>query len=175
MSSRARSLASATLLRRKATPRWITSAKSRTVTASGRHSTRRPASANPEAKPGHERRPAHRGHSAGGDLIVTDVARSARRETRSGFAPAEPIRPPPVFVWPPQPMPFVKWFFGYPGYLWPWNSLYAAIAILTWFLLTPDLADMKTFEIGWIATIFGRNLGLIILVAGAWHLRLYVQ
>src|SRR5258708_37978876 len=34
---------------------------------------------------------------------------------------------------------------------------------------------MKTFELGWIAAILARNLGLIILVAGAWHLRLYVQ
>jgi sterol desaturase/sphingolipid hydroxylase (fatty acid hydroxylase superfamily) len=34
---------------------------------------------------------------------------------------------------------------------------------------------MKSFAIGWIAAIFVRNLGLIFLVAGAWHLRLYVQ
>jgi sterol desaturase/sphingolipid hydroxylase (fatty acid hydroxylase superfamily) len=49
------------------------------------------------------------------------------------------------------------------------------IAVLTWLFLTPDFARMKNLEVGWIAIIFARNLGLIFLVAGAWHLRLYVQ
>jgi sterol desaturase/sphingolipid hydroxylase (fatty acid hydroxylase superfamily) len=106
---------------------------------------------------------------------MADIARIGRREARGGFEPPEPIHPPPVFLWPPQPVPFLKWFFGYPGYLWPWNSLYAVTAVLTWVWLTPDLARMKTFELGWVATILVRNFGLIVIVAGAWHLRLYVQ
>jgi sterol desaturase/sphingolipid hydroxylase (fatty acid hydroxylase superfamily) len=93
----------------------------------------------------------------------------------SDWRPAELLRPPPVFVWPPRPRAFLTWLFGFPGYLWPWNMLYAAIATATWLFLTPDLARMKTFALGWIAIVFGRNLGLLVLVVSAWHLRLYVQ
>ena len=61
------------------------------------------------------------------------------------------------------------------GYLWPWNTLYAAMALLTWLFLTPDFAKMSTFAVGWISIIFFRNLMLIALYVSAWHLRLYVR
>ena len=91
------------------------------------------------------------------------------RDKRGDWRPPELLQMPPVFVWPLQPTGFLKWLFGYPGYLWPWNSLYAISAVLTWFFLTPDLDAMKSFDVGWIAVIVARNLGLIFLVAGAWH------
>ena len=83
------------------------------------------------------------------------------KRARSDWEPAELIQTPPVFVWPPQPREFAKWAFGLPGYLWPWNTLFAAIALLTWLFLTPDLERMKTFATDWIAFIFIRNLALI--------------
>lgn len=94
---------------------------------------------------------------------------------RSDWQPPELVQTPPVFVWPPQPLQFLKWAFGFPGYLWPWNTLFAAIALLTWLFLTPDLERMKTFSTDWIAFIFVRNLALIVLFVSPWHLRLYVQ
>jgi len=89
-------------------------------------------------------------------------------------------RPPLLKPLPPYQLPFnpkaaLKWIFGWQGFLFPWNVTYAAIAILTWLFLTPDLAAMQRFELWWIAVIFARNLALIFLVVGAWHLRLYVQ
>src|SRR5579884_4092268 len=73
---------------------------------------------------------------------------------RGGWKPEALLRPPPVFVWPPRPAAFLRWFFGYPGYLWPWNAAYTVIALLTWLYLTPDLARMRSFEPGWIAQLF---------------------
>ena len=34
---------------------------------------------------------------------------------------------------------------------------------------------MKTFEVDWIATIFCRNVGILILVAGGFHLHFYIK
>ena len=77
-------------------------------------------------------------------------------------------------VWPPRLVGTLKWFFGWPGYLWPWNSLILGIALVTWFFLTPPLATMQTFEPGWIALIFGRNLGMMVLYFGGLHLYFYI-
>jgi sterol desaturase/sphingolipid hydroxylase (fatty acid hydroxylase superfamily) len=96
-------------------------------------------------------------------------------ERRSGWQPRELIQTPPVFVWPPRPLGFLKWLFGSDGYLWPWNALFAALALLAWRFATPPLPMMKHAAIGWIALIFARNLVLITLYASAWHWRLYAQ
>jgi sterol desaturase/sphingolipid hydroxylase (fatty acid hydroxylase superfamily) len=91
------------------------------------------------------------------------------------WKPPNALKAPPVFVWPPRPIGFLKFVFGFPGYLWPWNTLFLTIAFLTWRFLTPDLATMKNFSAGWVGIILLRNLFLIVLITSAWHLRLYVQ
>ena len=48
------------------------------------------------------------------------------RKMHAGFwTPKEPVSYGPAFDWPPRPRALLKWFFGFPGYLWPWNVLYA--------------------------------------------------
>ena len=37
----------------------------------------------------------------------------------------------------------------------------------------PDLARMESLELRWIALILGRNLAMMVLYVGAWHLYLY--
>ncbi len=96
------------------------------------------------------------------------------RDKRGDWRPPYLIQLPAPLAWPPQPVAVLKWLFGLPGYLWPWNSLYLAIALVTWFFLTPDLADMRNFELGWIAFILGRNLAMTILFVGAWHGYFYI-
>lgn len=108
------------------------------------------------------------------DAIAGKRAKAKRREKVQDYWPGK-ITPPPLFVWPWRPLVCAKWLFGWPGYLWPWNALYLAIAILTWFWLIPPLAAMRTIEAWWVGQIFLSNIGLIIMVAGAWHLRLYMQ
>ena len=97
------------------------------------------------------------------------------RDARGHWTPTEPIRYPPVFVWPPRPMKFLKWFFGYPGFLFPWNTVFAAIAFGLFFFLTPPMASMRSFAPGWILFLLGRNAILVLLFFGAFHLRLYIQ
>ena len=62
---------------------------------------------------------------------MSDAIQLRKRDRRGEWQPAELPKMPPVFVWPPQPRNFAKWFFGYPGYLWPWNTAYAVVALLT--------------------------------------------
>jgi sterol desaturase/sphingolipid hydroxylase (fatty acid hydroxylase superfamily) len=95
-------------------------------------------------------------------------------EGRDQWKPKKPVSYGPVFDWPPQPKALLKWFFGFPGYLLPWNTLYALLAIVIWTFLTPSLETMRTFAPGWIALVLVRNLALTLLVFGAWHLWLYV-
>jgi sterol desaturase/sphingolipid hydroxylase (fatty acid hydroxylase superfamily) len=95
------------------------------------------------------------------------------RDVRGDWRPRKPLQAPPVFVWPPQPVAFIKWFFGYPGYLFPWNLGYALTAVATWSFLTPDMIRMTHLEFGWISTVFAVNLVLVSAITSLWHLPLY--
>lgn len=97
------------------------------------------------------------------------------RDRRGEWRPDKPIRTPPLVVWPPRPRALLRWLLGWPGYLFPWNATFIAIAVLTWMFLTPDLATMRTLEPGWIALVWLRNIALMVVIYSAWHLRLYVQ
>ena len=48
---------------------------------------------------------------------------------------------PPSRVEPFQPAAFLKWLFGFPGYLWPHNALLIGMSAVTWFFLTPPLPE----------------------------------
>ncbi|NBX07990.1 MAG: sterol desaturase family protein [Proteobacteria bacterium] len=76
--------------------------------------------------------------------------------------------------WPPKPKAILKWFFAFPGYLFPWNVLYALAAIGIWYFLTPPLLHFQTLNLSWFGVILGRNIVLALLVYGSWHIWLYV-
>jgi sterol desaturase/sphingolipid hydroxylase (fatty acid hydroxylase superfamily) len=97
------------------------------------------------------------------------------RNKRGDWKPKKLSEYPPVFVWPARPVAFLKWVFGYPGYLFPWNVIYAAISFLIWRYGLPQMATMKSFSIGWIAFLYVENALLVLLFFGAFHVRLYVQ
>ena len=59
--------------------------------------------------------------------------------------------------------------------MFPWTFIFGLITILTYFFLTPSLETMKTLELSWIAFIFFRNVGIILLWTGFFHLRLKKQ
>ncbi len=102
------------------------------------------------------------------------VQSSNIRNASGEWRPAERIKLPPIYAWPPRPLAVAKWIFGFPGYLWPMNSLTLSITLATWFFLTPELAAMKTFEAWWIAFLLARNLALTLVFFGGLHLYLYV-
>jgi sterol desaturase/sphingolipid hydroxylase (fatty acid hydroxylase superfamily) len=104
-----------------------------------------------------------------------DDNREGRRDEKGYWKPLARIEYPPVFIWPIRPLAILKWLFGYPGHILPWNLLYAVIAFACWRFLTPPLETMKTFGTEWIALLFARNVALAVVFYGAFHLRLYTH
>ena len=96
------------------------------------------------------------------------------RDANGDWRPPYIIEKPIFMTWPLRPAAILKFIFGWPGYLWPWNAFFFAFPLVSWFFLTPALASMQTFEAWWIALILARNLGLTVLLFGAWHLWFYV-
>ena len=104
---------------------------------------------------------------------MTDTAfddRNARGEWR----PANAITLAPINTWPPRPAATLKWLFGFPGYIWPYNAFWLGFAALTWAFLTPDLASMATLELWWVGLLLGRNVAFVTVLFGGLHLYFYV-
>ncbi|MEJ6602738.1 MAG: sterol desaturase family protein [Verrucomicrobiia bacterium] len=95
------------------------------------------------------------------------------RDARGEWRPSAPIRYAPLFTWPMRFAALLKWLFGYPGYIWPINLFFVAVTCATWFYTQPALALCINFEAGWITQIYLRNLALMWLYYGGFHLYLY--
>jgi sterol desaturase/sphingolipid hydroxylase (fatty acid hydroxylase superfamily) len=67
-----------------------------------------------------------------------------------------------------------KWFFGWGGHLWPQLTGYVILALVTWNFLQADLAVTKTLAFGWIGFMLLRNLVLMVVVFGFYHVTLYI-
>lgn len=101
-----------------------------------------------------------------------DDLKFGKRNKRGDYAPNDALQIAPLFVFPPQPLNFLKWL---PGYFLPWNVLFMALAAVFWFYLTPDIATIKTLAPGWIIYLLARNSLLVLAVYGALELRLYIK
>ena len=104
-----------------------------------------------------------------------DDAVYGMRDKRGDWRPSKRAEYPPVFVWPARPAAFAKWLFGWDGYIFPWNAVYAAIGIALWLFATPSMETVRHFAPGWIAYLLVRNALLVLVFFGAFHLRLYMQ
>ena len=82
---------------------------------------------------------------------------------------------PPVFVWPPRPLAAIRWFVGPNGYVWSYNTLYAAVAVVAWLVATPSRTTMATWDVDWVAAVLLRNAVVLIAWYGLFHLQLYVR
>ena len=89
-----------------------------------------------------------------------------------------------IFSRPVRPKALLRFFFGFPGYVWPQHLFHAGLAVLTWAFLQPgtgihavdgDLTALATLQPGWMLLMYARNIALLLLVAGGWHLRLYYK
>ena len=80
-----------------------------------------------------------------------------------------------AIVWPPRPKAFLRWLFGFPGYLYPYNGFFIAVTVVAWLFLTPPMEPMASFEPGWMIVLYLRNVAIVTLFFGAWHLRLYMK
>jgi sterol desaturase/sphingolipid hydroxylase (fatty acid hydroxylase superfamily) len=96
-----------------------------------------------------------------------------KRDSRGEWQPDELPQPGPPFRLPWKPVDVLAFFFAPEGFLWPYNLLYAAMAVASWLWFTPGFDRTVHFQVGWIAEIYLRNLVLLVLVAGTLQLRLY--
>ncbi|MCK1738254.1 sterol desaturase family protein [Bradyrhizobium sp. 138] len=80
-----------------------------------------------------------------------------------------------IHTQPTRPQVWLRYLFGFPGYLWPWSTVYFLITLGVWYYLTPPLEMMRQFSVGWISFILARNAGLVLLVYGTFHALLYIQ
>ncbi len=92
------------------------------------------------------------------------------RDKRGEWRPATGVTYAPIFRWPVRVLKFLRWL---QSYLFSWNILYLGIALATWFYFQPSLATCRTFQPGWIAQMFVRNLVLLWIFFGGWHFYLY--
>jgi sterol desaturase/sphingolipid hydroxylase (fatty acid hydroxylase superfamily) len=92
---------------------------------------------------------------------------------RGQWAPDKPISYGPAFAWPWSLKAVLKWFFGYPGFLFPWTIGYGLLALALWQWFTPSLETMKTLDWDWVLFILARNMVMMIIVSGGLHLWLY--
>jgi len=97
-----------------------------------------------------------------------------KRDSRGEWQPEQLPEPSPLFRWPWRPRIILKYLFAPQGFLWPYNLLYALLAVISWKYFTPGFERTARFEIGWIAELYLRNAVLLILIAGGLHLRLYI-
>jgi sterol desaturase/sphingolipid hydroxylase (fatty acid hydroxylase superfamily) len=72
-------------------------------------------------------------------------------------------------------MAMVRWFAGWPGYLFPYNALYLAVATAVWLVATPSRNTMATLAPGWIAFVVVCNAAMLVAWYGLAHARLYVR
>ena len=103
---------------------------------------------------------------------VTDASFGIRSENGE-WRPPYPCTYAPIFQWPWKPLKVLKWLFGFPGFIWPWHLGYVLLATLSWMYLIPGSETCKTLSAGWILLMLLRNLVMIALVYGAYHLALY--
>jgi len=54
------------------------------------------------------------------------------------------------------------------------NTLLVLLAVACWIWVSPSLEQAREFELGWIATVWLRNMALMIAVAGGLHLYFHV-
>jgi sterol desaturase/sphingolipid hydroxylase (fatty acid hydroxylase superfamily) len=92
-----------------------------------------------------------------------------KRNKRGDWQPSDKLEIAPVLIWPPRPIAFLKYLFGYPGYFLPWGVIYMAVPVITWLYFTPPMEEMKSFAPGWIAYLLARNVALITIVIVLWQ------
>jgi sterol desaturase/sphingolipid hydroxylase (fatty acid hydroxylase superfamily) len=101
-----------------------------------------------------------------------DDLKTGTRNKRGDWTPTRHLELAPYFTWPREPKKYLEWLIGY---LFPWNLLFMALALVSWLYLTPAIDTMKTLAPGWILYLFARNSLLVLAVYGALEFRLYIK
>jgi sterol desaturase/sphingolipid hydroxylase (fatty acid hydroxylase superfamily) len=97
------------------------------------------------------------------------------RDSRGEWKPEELPKPGPLFRWPLNILKILKFLFLPGGYLLGWNGIFLGVGVISWLFLTPEMDRMATFTLDWVALIYLRNAGILTLLAGGLHIRLYMR
>lgn len=98
-----------------------------------------------------------------------EAAASANRDWN--HHPDLPVVNTPLFDWPPRPVAAFRWLASYWLAL-SMTLLEALLAVFVWAFLTPDLSSAQELSMGWIAQVWARNIGIMLVFAGGLHLYL---
>ena len=101
-----------------------------------------------------------------------DDLKFGTRNKRGDWTPNKHLELAPYFTWPREPRKYLDWLIGY---LFPWNFLFMALAVISWLYLTPSIETLKTLAPGWIVYLLARNSLLVLIIYGALELRLYIK
>lgn len=101
-----------------------------------------------------------------------DDLKFGTRTKRGDWTPNKHLELAPYFTWPREPRKYLDWLIGY---LFPWNFLFMALAVISWLYLTPSIETLKTLAPGWVVYLLARNSLLVLIVYGALELRLYIK
>ena len=85
------------------------------------------------------------------------------------YHPDLPLKDGSIFVWPPQPIRLLDWFFTH-WLVLSERVLMVGLAILLWAFIYPSIDQVGSFEFGWVMQVWGINLLLMIVSAGGLHL-----
>ena len=90
------------------------------------------------------------------------------------YVPEVPLKVSPFMSLPIEPKRMATWMSA------RWlslaeNSILVVLATLIWLLFQPSLEEAKSFDLGWISTIYLRNFALIGALAGGLHWYFYTQ
>ncbi|MEM7531949.1 MAG: sterol desaturase family protein [Chloroflexota bacterium] len=97
------------------------------------------------------------------------------RNKRGDWRPFGKIPVYPLHLAPPEPLKFLKWIFGWNGYLFPWQFLWILIVLACWTWLTPRVDQMIELKIGWLSFLLVRNAVIVFIYAGLIHLHFYIR
>ncbi|MCX6078095.1 MAG: hypothetical protein NTW32_01050 [Chloroflexi bacterium] len=95
------------------------------------------------------------------------------RDARGHWKPPYPARFSPLFDWPVNPKAIITYLFGFPGVLWPFNTLVFLLGLAVFAFFQPTLETAKDLEIGWIGLLLLRNLIILVVVYSSMHLAYY--
>ncbi|MGI9507867.1 MAG: sterol desaturase family protein, partial [Geminicoccaceae bacterium] len=95
--------------------------------------------------------------------------RDRRGEWRSG----RPVYLEPLLDDPTNVKKIFAWLTSFPGFFFPWFALYMIVIGVSYAWFTPAMERMQTLELGWMAEVLLRNLVLLWIWTGAFHLWFY--
>jgi hypothetical protein len=94
------------------------------------------------------------GSTGHGSLLGAPPSWFGVRNAKGEWQPPYPVKYAPLFEWLPRPVAVLKWLFSYPGFLWPWNSVYLLMTVGSWLYLQPALSRCVEFKADWSGTGF---------------------